>query len=90
MGTTASVIASAKKALNDADNFGQRETGNRKAGGLPSYKQARAARPTASTASTAAAPPSTDNREFAGVRANQSNELNAALASREQARKALE
>jgi len=44
-------VASAKQALHNADNFGQRETGNKKAGdptpkpaAAPSYSQARAAR----------------------------------------------
>jgi len=89
MGSTAHILAGAKKALNDADNFGQRETGNRKAGGLPSYKQARASRGTPSTAEPTTSP-STDNREFMGVRANEGQELNTALASRAQAQKALE
>jgi hypothetical protein len=42
-------VASAKTALHNADNFGQRETGNKKAGdsapaAAPSYSHARAAR----------------------------------------------
>ena len=88
MGSTASALASAKQALKDADNFGQRETGNKKAGDKPSYTQVRANRRAA--ASSAASAPSTDNREFMGIRANEGQELNTALASREQARKALE
>ena len=32
MGSTASALESAKQALKNADNFGQRETGNKKAG----------------------------------------------------------
>ncbi len=88
MGSVSNILAGAKKALKDADNFGQRETGNRKAGDdKPSYSAARAARNTPSTAAPAA---STDNREFMGVRANEGHELNTALASREQAQKALE
>lgn len=90
-GFVSNALAGAKQALKNADNFGQRETGNKKAGDKPSYIQARTARRTAaaSPAATSAAP-STDNREFMGVRANEGQELNTALAQREQARKALE
>ncbi len=87
MGSTASALASAKQALKNADNFGQRETGNKKAGDKPSYSAARAARATSGAAPKA---PSTDNREFMGIRANESNELNTALASRADAQKALD
>jgi hypothetical protein len=85
MSSTPNALASAKAALHNADNFGQRETGNKKAGddapkAAPSkaastdYSHARAAR----------------GGEFMGVRSDEASELNTALAAREDAKKALE
>lgn len=76
-------VAGAKQALRDADNFGQRETGNRKAGDRPSYIAARTAR------AAAPAPASKPSGEFMGVRSDEAAELNTALAAREDAKKAL-
>ena len=81
-------VASAKKALHDADNFGQRETGNKKAGDPPSYTQARAARKAADSTESAK-PVAKPAGEFMGIRSDESNELNTALAAREDAKKAL-
>jgi len=83
-GFVADALSGAKQALKNADNFGQRETGNKKAGDKPSYTQVRTNR------RASAAAPSTDNHEFMGVRADESKELNTALANRGQAQKALE
>jgi hypothetical protein len=86
MGSTPDALSSARQALKNADNFGQRETGNKKAGddapkpaktaaASSDYSHARAAR---------------SGGEFMGVRSNEASELNTALAAREDAKKALE
>ena len=86
-GFVPNAIASAKKALHDADNFGQRETGNKKAGDPPSYSAARSARTAEGSAPAhhAAAPA----KEFLGIRSDEAPELNTALAARTDAMKAL-
>ena len=84
-GFVPNAIASAKKALHDADNFGQRETGNKKAG--DDYKVAHQARQ--SEGSATASKPAASAKEFMGIRSDESNELNTALAAREDAKKAL-
>lgn len=88
MSTTPNALASAKRALVKADNFTNnvvKQSGTGVNAFKPSYKQVRDNRRTA--ASTA--PPTAAPNEFMGVRENQANELNTALASREEARKAL-
>jgi len=65
-------VASAKAALRNADNFGQRETGNKKAGDpapkaeKSDYSTARVARKTSSTADEVAS-------AAAGLKAKQDN-----------------
>ena len=85
MSSTPSILEGAKKALHDADNFGQRETGNKKAGSPPSYAVAHSARKVEGSAPSHAAP----EKEFMGVRSDESNELNTALKARGDAQKAL-
>lgn len=85
MSSTPSALASAKQALHNADNFGQRETGNKKAGDAPSYSAAHQARKAEGTTTGHAEPA----KEFMGVRSNEASELNDALARRADAQKAL-
>jgi hypothetical protein len=78
------MLQAAKKTLNNADNFGQRETGNKKAGGAPSYSLAHQQRKAEGTAP--AAPKTEAPKEFMGISTGQSSELNDALAAREAAK----
>jgi hypothetical protein len=84
MSSTPSILEGAKQALHNADNFGQRETGNKKAGSPPSYQAAHNARKAEGSAS-----PSAPSKEFMGVRSDESTELNTALKARGDAQKAL-
>ena len=86
MSSTPSILEGAKQALRNADNFGQRETGNKKAGSPPSYAAAHSARKAEGSAVAHAAAPA---KEFMGVHSDESTELNTALKSRGEAQTAL-
>ncbi len=81
MGSVPNILKGAKKALDKANNFTKSVTGNKPSMFTPNseaptdYSHAREARK---------AP------EFMGVRSNEAPEINTALASREQAKKALD
>jgi phage gpG-like protein len=86
MSSIPSILEGAKQALKNADNFGQRETGNKKAGSPPSYAAAHEARKAEGSATAHAAAPA---KEFMGVRSDEAPELNTALKARGDAQKAL-
>jgi hypothetical protein len=84
MSSTPNILNAAKKTLKNADNFGQRETGNKKAGDPPSYTQAHDQRKAEGSAPAHAAAPAP--KEFMGINSGESSELNEALATREAAK----